>query len=105
VAAIAVYFVPRDWPPLRSRWLQPAILCGQHSLEIFCLGVFLAFAAHFAKVEISPGIPMQILVSVLGILIMVAVAWLLSWYKGATARKIAARPVDRTAKPSLGGEA
>ncbi len=72
LAAITVYFVPRDWPPLRSAWLRPAILCGQHSLEIFCLGVFLAFAAHFAKVEISPGIPMQILVSVLGILIMVA---------------------------------
>lgn len=105
VAAVAVYFIPRDWPYLRSPWLRPAILCGQHSLEIFCLGVFLAFAAHFAKVEISPGIPMQIVVSVLGILVMVAVAWLLTWYKGATARKMAARPVDRLAKPSLGGEA
>jgi hypothetical protein len=48
---------------------------------------------------------MQILVSVSGILIMVAVAWLLSWYKDATARKIAARPASRAAKPSLGGEA
>jgi hypothetical protein len=105
LAAVTVYFVPRDWPYLSSPWFRPAILCGQHSLEIFCLGVFLAFAAHFAKVEISPGIPMQILVSVLGILIMVGVAWLLSWYKGATARKVAARPVNRDAKPSLGGEA
>jgi hypothetical protein len=105
VAAITVFFVPRNWPLLRSAWLRPAILCGQHSLEIFCLGVFLAFAAHFAKVEISPGIPMQILVSVLGILVMVAVAWLLSWYKGATVRKVAAGPVSRGAKPSLGGEA
>jgi hypothetical protein len=105
LAAVTVYFVPRDWGPLRSRWLQPAILCGQHSLEIFCLGVFLAFAAHFAKVEVSPGVPMQILVSVLGILIMVAVAWFLSWYKDATARKVAARAGDRAAKPSLGGEA
>jgi len=104
LATITVYFVPRDWGPLRSRWLQPAILCGQNSLEIFCLGVFLAFAAHFAKVEISPGIPMQILVSVLGILIMIAVAWLLSWYKDATARRTG-RPVDQAAKPSLGGEA
>ncbi|MGD9924237.1 MAG: OpgC domain-containing protein [Pseudorhodoplanes sp.] len=105
VAAVTVYFIPRDWPYLRSPWLKPAILCGQHSLEIFCLGVFLAFAAHFAKVEVSPGIPMQVLVSVLGIFIMVAVAWVLSWYKGATARKVAVRPVDRGAKPSLGGEA
>lgn len=91
LAAVTVYFIPRDWPYLQSQWLRPAILCGQHSLEIFCLGVFLAFAAHFAKVEISPGIPMQIVVSVLGILIMVSVAWLLSWYKGATARKVVAR--------------
>ncbi len=105
VAAVTVYFVPRDWAPLRSRWLYPAILCGQHSLEIFCLGVFLAFAGHFALVEISPGILMQVLVSLLGIFIMVAVAWFLSWYKGATARKVAARAVDGGARPSLGGEA
>jgi hypothetical protein len=95
LAAVTVYFVPRDWPPLNSRWLRPAILCGQHSLEIFCLGVFLAFAAHFLKVEVSPGIPMQIAVSVAGILIMVAVAWLLTWYKGATERRAAKRSADR----------
>jgi hypothetical protein len=91
LATVTIYFVPRDWAPLKSPWLRPAILCGQHSLEIFCLGVFLAFAAHFVKVEVSPGIPMQIAVSVLGILIMVAVAWLLTWYKGATERKAVVR--------------
>jgi protein-S-isoprenylcysteine O-methyltransferase Ste14 len=32
-------------------------------------------------VEISGRIYMQILVSVIGILIMIAAAWLLSWYK------------------------
>ncbi|MCC6206527.1 MAG: OpgC domain-containing protein [Gammaproteobacteria bacterium] len=89
LATLTVYFIPRDWPPLRSAWLRPAILCGQHSLEIFCLGVFLAFAAHFAKVEVSPGIPMQVAVSILGIAVMIAVAWLLTWYKGATTRKAA----------------
>ena len=91
LATVTVYFVPRDWPPLKSALLRPMILCGQHSLEIFCLGVFLAFAAHFLKVEVSPGIPMQIAVSALGILIMIGVAWLLSWYKGATGRKAALR--------------
>jgi hypothetical protein len=104
LAVVTVYFVPRDWPPLKSRWLRPAILCGQHSLEIFCLGVFLAFAAHFAKVEISGGIPMQIAVSVLGIFIMIAVAWLLSWYKSSAERKGAVR--SKTADADLaGGEA
>ena len=58
LAAVVVYFVPQNAPWLRSRWVRPAILCGQHSLEIFCLGVFLAFAAHFVKVEVSGGILM-----------------------------------------------
>ena len=47
LAVVTVRFIPRDWPGLKSRWFRPAILCGQHSLEIFCLGVFLSFAAHF----------------------------------------------------------
>lgn len=104
LAAVTVYFVPRDWPFLKSRWLRPAILCGQHSLEIFCLGVFLAFAAHFVKVEVSPGIPMQIAVSVVGILIMVGVAWLLAWYKGATERRAAKRSAENKAALAGGEE-
>ena len=55
LAAVTVRFVPRDWPALNSRWLQPAIVCGQHSLEIFCLGVFLAFAGQFVISEWSGG--------------------------------------------------
>jgi hypothetical protein len=104
LATVTVHFIPKNWPALRSRWLRPAIICGQHSLEIFCLGVFLAFAAHFVKVEISGGIPMQIAVSVLGILIMIAVAWLLSWYKISAERKGAGRPKTQDADLA-GGEA
>ncbi len=81
LAAITVHFIPRTSPGLQARWLRPAILCGQHSLEIFCLGVFLAFAAHFVMVEIYGGVIMQMVVSVAGILLMVAVAVLISWYK------------------------
>ena len=44
LAVITVWFVPRDWPALKSPVFWPAIVCGQHSLETFCLGVFLAFA-------------------------------------------------------------
>ena len=55
LAAITVRFLPRDWSGLKSPWLRPLILCGQHSLEIFCLGVFLAFAGHFVLAEISGG--------------------------------------------------
>src|SRR5256885_4204953 len=63
LAVVTVKFIPRDWPFLKSRWAWPAIVCGQHSLEIFCLGVFLSFAAHFAMVEVSGAFWMQLLVS------------------------------------------
>jgi hypothetical protein len=81
LAVITVWFVPRGWPALRSPIFWPAILCGQHSLEIFCLGVFLAFAGHFVFTEVSNSLPMQVIVSVAGIAIMVAVAALVSWYR------------------------
>ncbi len=81
LAAITVRFLPRHWPPLKSVWLRPLILCGQHSLEIFCLGVFLAFAGHFVLAEIAGGAAMHFLISLLGILIMSGMAWVISWYK------------------------
>ena len=81
IAAITVRFLPRDWPGLKSPWLKPLILCGQHSLEIFCLGVFLAFAGHFVLAEVPGGAWLHAVVSVAGILIMSAAAWLFSWYK------------------------
>ena len=81
LAALTVRFIPRDWPMLQSLWLRPAVLCGQHSLEIFCLGVFLAFAAHFVMVEFYGGTAMQVLMSMAGILIMIGTALLISWYK------------------------
>jgi len=86
LAVVTVRFIPREWPVLKSRWLWAPIVCGQHSLEIFCLGVFLSFAAHFAMVEISGAIWMQLLLSALGILAMIAVAGLLTWYKRAEGR-------------------
>jgi hypothetical protein len=92
LAVLTVRLVPLEWPLLQSRWLYPAIVCGQHSLEIFCLGVFLSFAAHFAMVEINQGVAMQIAISLAGIAIMVATAALISWYKGIEGRSPRSRP-------------
>jgi hypothetical protein len=102
LAVITVRFVPRDWPVLKSAWLRPAIVCGQHSLEIFCLGVFLAFAAHFFMVQVSESITAQILASATGIVLMIAVAWLLTWYKNIEGRSSGSRPPDADL---AGGEA
>ena len=81
LAALTVRFLPRDWSGLKSPWLRPLILCGSHSLEIFCLGVFLAFAGHFILAEVSGGPMMHAIISLSGILIMWGVAWVISWYK------------------------
>jgi hypothetical protein len=104
LAAVTVRFVPRDWPWLRSPYLRPAVLCGQHSLEIFCLGVFLAFAGQFIISEWSGGPPIQALISLAGISIMIATASLLSWYKRMEGRSSTARTKSPDADLA-GGEA
>jgi hypothetical protein len=104
LAALTVHFLPRDWPLLNSRALYPAILCGQHSLEIFCLGVFLAFAGHFALVEISGAFWMQVVISILGIAAMIGTAAMVTWYKNLEGRS----PGSRKKPPDAdlaGGEA
>ncbi len=104
LAAVTVRFVPRDWPGLKSPILQPAILCGQHSLEIFCLGVFLAFAGQFVISEYSGGPLIQIAISITGIIIMIGTANVISWYKVIEGRN----PSSRVKQPDAdlaGGEA
>jgi hypothetical protein len=104
LAAVTVRFVPRDWRGLRWRALQPAIVCGQHSLEIFCLGVFLAFAGQFIISEWSGGPLIQTAISLLGILIMIATAGLLTWYKQIEGRSSPSR-VKSPDADLAGGEA
>jgi hypothetical protein len=92
LAVITVWLVPRAWPGLKSPVFWPAIVCGQHSLETFCLGVFLSFAGHFVFTEISNRLLMHILVSASGIAIMVGAAALVSWYKRMERRGPGPRP-------------
>ena len=81
LAVITVWLIPLHWSLLKSRWCWPAIVCGQHSLEIFCLGVFLSFAGHFVFTEVSNRVLTHIIVSLAGVVIMVAAASIISWYK------------------------
>src|SRR5262249_3643706 len=55
LAVVVLRFVPREWDRWQAPVLRHAILCGQHSLEIFCAGVFLSFAAHVALLEWMQG--------------------------------------------------
>jgi hypothetical protein len=98
LAFVVVRFTPQHWPGLQWRVWRPAILCGQHSLEIFCLGVFLSFLGHFILTEVSNVLLMQVAVSIGGIVVMIAVASLLRWYKNIEGR----RPGSRPPKPDAG---
>jgi hypothetical protein len=104
LAAVTVRFVPRDWPGLKSPILRPAVVCGQHSLEIFCLGVFLAFAGQFVIAESSGGPLLQTAISLFGIILMVATAYLVSWYKAMEGRSSSSR-VKSPDADLAGGEA
>ncbi len=81
LTAIVVRFVPADAQFLRSDWAKPLILCGEHSLEVFCLGVFLSFTAHILMIEVSSRILFQVFVSFGGIFAMIALAGIMTWYK------------------------
>ncbi|HWL21970.1 MAG TPA: OpgC domain-containing protein [Bradyrhizobium sp.] len=81
VAIMVVRFVPKTWPGLEWKVFDPAIVCGQQSLAVFCVGVFLSFVAHFTLLLSSGSVLAQVLVSVAGIAIMTTVAYYISWSK------------------------
>jgi len=86
LAAITIQFVPANTWLLQRPVLQPIILCGQHSLALFCFGIFLSLAGHIILVEISNTVGVQLLVSVAGLVIMSAAAWLMTRYEAAEGR-------------------
>jgi hypothetical protein len=104
LAVLTVRFVPKNWPVLNSWVFRPAVVSGQHSLAVFCLGVFLAFSAHFVLSEWSNRLAVQILVSALGIALMFGTAMVLSWYKDVEGRSAGSRPKTPDADLA-GGEA
>ena len=78
-AVIVVHLVPRNWNGLDSKLARPVIVCGQRSLEVFCIGIFLSFVGHFILEMYSDRLLTQIGVSVGGLLLMTAVAFYRTW--------------------------
>lgn len=81
IAILVARFLPVDWSGLKSRVLRPLIVCGQRSLDVFCVGLFLSFVGHFLLELISDSLVAQIVVSASGIGLMTAVAYYRSWSK------------------------
>ncbi|WP_256808121.1 MULTISPECIES: OpgC domain-containing protein [unclassified Bradyrhizobium] len=81
IVILVIRFLPKDWPGLEWRIFDPVIVCGQQSLAVFCVGVFLSFVGHFELSMSSGSLFAQIFVSVAGIAIMTTVAYYISWSK------------------------
>ena len=98
-AAVAVVaaLVPADWRILSSPAARPLVLCGQQSLEIFCLGILLSALGHFVLSEYNAGTGIQLLVNLAGIVAMCLTARMLDWYKTIGRTPIPPSPVRRSA--------
>jgi len=85
---LAVALVVANLIPLQARFLTcsaawPFLVCGRNSLYIFCLGILLSLLGHFVLNEFFGGVAMQFAVSLVGAVIMIAVAALLEWFVAA----------------------
>ena len=61
--------------------LEPIRRCGEHSLQIFCLGTFLAVTAQIIVARYEDSIVSQLAVSIAGIALMSLAAYGASWFK------------------------
>jgi hypothetical protein len=81
LAFFVTRLVPKDWHGLDWPIFSPLVKCGQQSVAVFCIGVFLSFAGHFVLILGSDSLLEQIFVSAAGIAIMTLVAYYISWSK------------------------
>jgi hypothetical protein len=81
LAVTAVHFVGRNNRLLRCRTAQLIVRCGQHSLQVFCLGIVLSVLGYIVLTFFRDDILMQLAIDLAGIALMIGIAALLTWYK------------------------
>ena len=81
IAFFVTRFVHKDWKGLEWKIFDPLIKCGQQSLQVFCVGIFLSFVAHFILLLSWGSFWAQLGVSLGGIAILTAVAYYGNWSK------------------------
>jgi hypothetical protein len=79
LALVVVRLTPRHWHGLPRPLIVALIRCGENSLAMYCFGVLLAFLGFVILARFSSSFAMQAAVSIVGIVLMVAAATLLTW--------------------------
>jgi hypothetical protein len=82
LALLTARLVRRDAGFFRTRagWL--VVLCGQNSLEVFCLSILLAVMGNVALTVLGDGLGIQAMVNLVGIAALLAFGLLLAWFDG-----------------------
>lgn len=83
IAYLTVRLVPPGARWLAATSVKPLLWCGQQSLQIFCLGTFLALVGHFVLTTLGERVTVQLAVALGGILLMTVSAAVMTWYKDA----------------------
>ena len=83
IALLVTRFLPKDWKGLERPVFDPLIKCGQQSLRVFCVGVFLSFLGYFLLSVSSGSFLIQLAISIAGIGILCGVAYYGDWSKKA----------------------
>jgi hypothetical protein len=81
LALTVAAYCPRNARFLTSRAAWVVVLCGQNSLEVFCLSILLAVLANFVLSLAGYGLIVQIFVNLAGLVIMAGVGLLLAWFR------------------------
>jgi hypothetical protein len=80
LALLAARLIPRQATFLTSRAARPFIMCGRHSLHVFCLSILLSAIGRLVMNEFLGGALLLCVVLAAGIAIMIGIAALMDWF-------------------------
>ena len=79
LAVVVARLTPPHWHGMPKLLITALIRCGENSLAIYCLGVWLSFIGFVILTRFSGGFALHAAVSIGGLALMVAAATLLTW--------------------------
>src|SRR5712691_2162399 len=80
LALLVACLLPPQAKFLAGRTARLFVICGRHSLHVFCLGILLATIGRLVINEFFGGALLQCVVSAVGIAIMIGTAALMDWF-------------------------
>lgn len=80
LAVLVARLIPPHAEFLAGRAARPFVICGRHSLHVFCVGILLSTIGRLVINEFLGGALLQCIVSAAGIGIMIGTAALMDWF-------------------------